>query len=80
MNGERRDVYKHPVTDMGKQSKRGRLKLVLSGAGSASAYRTVRQEEPGEDQLRAVFENGELVGRTTFAEVRERARLGVASG
>lgn len=80
VNGERRDVYKHPVTDMGKQSKRGRLKLVLSGAASASAYRTVRQEEPGEDQLRAVFENGELVGRTTFAEVRERARLGVASG
>lgn len=75
VNGQQQDVYKRPVTDSGKQSKRGRLKLVRTSAAGGAGYRTVREDEPGEDQLRVVYENGELIGRTTFAEVRERARI-----
>lgn len=71
VGGESRDVFKDPVTDPGKASKRGRLKLVLAEDG----YRTVRESDPGEDQLVPVFRDGEILARTSWDEVRERARV-----
>ncbi len=71
VNGQERDVYKLPVTDSGKRSKSGRLKLVARDG----TYVTVRESEPGDDVLRIVFEDGALVNRTTFAEVRALAAL-----
>lgn len=42
INGEGVDVYKQPVTDPGKTSKKGRLALINTSSGS---YSTVRAEE-----------------------------------
>lgn len=73
INGVWRDVYKQPVGDPGKLSKRGRLTLVQTADGGVA---TVRQEQvqPGQAELlRTVFENGKLLGSDRFDEVRQRA-------
>lgn len=71
VDGTPRDVYKAPVTDPGKSSKPGRLKLLRDDGG----YRTVAEDAPGEDQLIEVFRDGQIVRRHSWDEVRERARL-----
>ena len=43
VGGEQREVYKDPVTDPGKRSKRGRLVLVRDGV--TDPVQTVREEE-----------------------------------
>jgi nicotinamide phosphoribosyltransferase len=86
IGGEWRDVWKDPVTDQGKTSKRGRMTLVRHR--EYGSYRTVALPddavslapgdlEPGwEEAMGTVWENGELVREWTFAEVRERAAAG----
>lgn len=72
--GQRRDVFKQPVTDSGKQSKKGRLALVCRG-GSLT---TVSEEELTSDEtneLVEVFRNGKVVSESSFDEVRQRADL-----
>jgi len=65
VDGEWRDVYKDPVTDSGKRSKRGRLALTES-------FETVRVEElDGESLLVPVFRDGVLLREFGFDEVRE---------
>lgn len=73
INGESREVFKDPITDIGKRSKKGRMKLIKDGEG----FKTVREEEPGEDILQVVFENGELVKEYTLEEVRANAEIKV---
>lgn len=72
VKGMWRDVYKDPVTQSMKKSKRGRLALVkIDGV-----LTTVRQTEipaPCDNLLQTVFENGQLFNTTSFEEVRERA-------
>ena len=70
--GEWRDVFKDPVTDRGKRSKRGRLALIHTEAG----YSTIRETDlaGGANQLRTVFHNGEQLIDENFEEVRQRAR------
>lgn len=74
INGSWQDVYKDPVTDPGKQSKRGRLALVRNDDGR---LQTMREEELGrrDNLLRSVYRNGELLIDETFNEVRNRAAL-----
>ena len=75
INGVWVDVYKDPVTDNGKRSKRGRLALTTKSNGS---YITVREEELGENDenlLVVRFENGELKNEITFDQVRKNASL-----
>jgi len=71
VDGVSRDVYKDPVTDSGKQSKRGRLALVADGDG----HRTVAEVAGAENLLETVFLNGEIVKEWTFDEVRAKAVL-----
>lgn len=68
------DVYKDPVTDPGKQSKRGRLALVQNADGR---LKTIREVELGgrENLLRSVYRNGELLIDEKLSEVRSRAVL-----
>lgn len=69
------DVFKDPITDSGKTSKKGRLSLIPSDSGWGSRkFKTV----PGghnADILTPVFENGEILKRWTLEEIRERAKL-----
>ena len=69
VDGEERDVYKLPVTDSGKRSKRGRLGLYLEDGRYAT-----REEGLAGDLLVPVFENGEILKRYTLGEVRENVR------
>lgn len=71
-NGLWRDVFKDPVTDPGKRSKRGVLALVKDEAG----YRTVPCADAhkfGGDLLTPVYRDGKLLRKTTFDEVRARS-------
>jgi nicotinamide phosphoribosyltransferase len=64
-------VSKAPVTDPGKNSKAGRLKLVrINGV-----HTTVAEDTPGTDEMVEVFRDGELLKEWTFDKVRERAAL-----
>lgn len=66
-NGQWVDIFKDPK-DQTKRSKKGRLKLIKDENGE---FKTVRLEEPGEDLLRTVFLNGELVNPITFDQIRQ---------
>lgn len=66
VNGEARDVFKDPVTDSGKRSKRGRLKLVRENG----VLVTRAESDAGADELVTVFENGDVKATFTFDQVR----------
>jgi nicotinamide phosphoribosyltransferase len=63
------DIKKNPL-DTSKKSKAGRLKLVKDGDN----YITVAENDLRENELKVVFENGELLNETTLAEVRQNVR------
>lgn len=74
IDGKLREVYKQPVTDTGKISKRGRLDLILRDG----RYETVKLEDAETLQaensaLQTVFENGELLIDDNLDEIRRRA-------
>lgn len=70
------DVWKDPVdSSSGKSSKKGCLKLIKH----EGAFKTVREDDPVyaeyENELKVVFENGEIVKEFTFEEVRRNASI-----
>lgn len=69
------DLQKRPVTDNGKWSKAGRLKLIENDG----VLETVTNDQIGHDILQTVWENGQLLVDPTLAEIRERAELNVYS-
>ncbi|XP_055503570.1 nicotinamide phosphoribosyltransferase 2 [Leucoraja erinacea] len=73
-NGKGLDVYKQPVTDPAKVSKKGRLILRRNPDG---IIETVEEGKgnPEEDLLVAVFENGIVLQDYTLDKVRENAKL-----
>jgi nicotinamide phosphoribosyltransferase len=71
IDGEHREVFKQPITDPGKQSKKGRLKLIRPV--ETGVYTTVAEAYEGKDELVTVFENGKLVREYSFEEVRTNA-------
>lgn len=76
VDGQWRDVYKDPITDKGKVSKKGRMSLFRSRL--TGEYVTYRIDGPSidsewEDQLTTVYEDGELVVEYNFDEIRRRA-------
>jgi len=72
VNGDWRDVYKDPVTDRGKRSKKGRLAVIEPEPG---IYKTIPEEELGSQKntLETVYRNGKLIREFNFEEVRENA-------
>lgn len=71
VNGEWRDVFKDPITDPGKASKKGRLALYKHHDGS---FYTGREDWP-ENQLKEVWNTGNWITITNLAEVRANAEL-----
>lgn len=71
IDGEWRDVYKQPVTDSSKNSKKGMLSLNRNDDGSY--YTTIRGTNPAEDHLHLIFRDGELLLDQSFDEIRRRA-------
>ncbi|XP_063598432.1 nicotinamide phosphoribosyltransferase-like [Penaeus indicus] len=76
INGQDVEVFKEPITDTGKTSKRGRLTLQME----EGVYRTFEKGtgDPDKDLLVTVFENGELLKDYTFAEICQRAEISPA--
>lgn len=83
VDGKWIDVYKDPVTDSGKQSKRGRMRLLrhreygqfrtVSVPADAESL-TAAGLPPGyEDAMVTVWENGQLLQDHTLAAIRSRA-------
>lgn len=67
------DVYKDPITDTGKTSKKGRLALLKDPYGKG--YHTIRESELRWDdvnQLRTVYKNGILLMDYNFDEIKTR--------
>jgi nicotinamide phosphoribosyltransferase len=60
-------VYKDPITDPGKTSKKGRLALIKTELG----YQTVAAS--AEDLLQVVYEDGQLVHEQSLETIRQRA-------
>jgi nicotinamide phosphoribosyltransferase len=73
VDGKWVDVYKDPITDKGKRSNKGKLKLVKD----IDQYITVDSHDKMfyvlYDELEVVFENGVLIRDMTFDEIRANA-------
>lgn len=74
VDGEERDIWKCPKTDVSKTSKKGRLTLQKDEHGN---FITVQEGlgEESKDFLVTVFENGKLLVDYTLAEIRARAEI-----
>ncbi|OUS24001.1 nicotinate phosphoribosyltransferase [Gammaproteobacteria bacterium 45_16_T64] len=76
VDGLWRDVFKDPVTDHGKRSKKGRLAVVQSTTGEIC---TIRAQDIGQqnNMMVPVFRNGDIIKEYDFEQVRNRAVQGV---
>jgi nicotinamide phosphoribosyltransferase len=76
-NGVWCDVFKDPITDPNKKSKKGILSLIKAETEVGTEYQTVRRDslkEGTKDLLVPVFKNGVLLVDQSFSEIRERAQ------
>jgi nicotinamide phosphoribosyltransferase len=74
VNGEKRDVFKQPVTSIDKSSKRGRLALVKNSY--TNEFQTVPELSKGDSGfLKTVFEDGNLINTYNFEEIRKLAEI-----
>jgi nicotinamide phosphoribosyltransferase len=76
-SGKLVEVYKQPITDAGKNSKRGRLDLIRDENG---AYKTVKLENAASliaenSELKTVYENGKILLDDNLEEIRKRAAV-----
>jgi len=78
VEGEERDVYKQPITDAVKVSKKGRLKLVSYSGSHGNVYATERiGDSKLPDEMDLVFENGKIMREQDFGSIREMASAGL---
>mgnify|MGYP000603717133 CR=1 FL=1 len=75
VDGLWRDVFKDPITDQGKRSKKGRLAVVRTATGEV---KTIRAQDigQGENMMVTVFKNGKITKEYDFDEVRAQAAEG----
>ncbi|KAL0962673.1 hypothetical protein UPYG_G00343820 [Umbra pygmaea] len=76
-NGLGVNVFKDPVADPNKRSKKGRLSLHRTASGNFVTLEEGKGdlEEYGVDLLHTVFHNGKIVKTYTFDDVRDNAKL-----
>jgi nicotinamide phosphoribosyltransferase len=80
VNGIWRDVFKDPITDPGKASKKGKLDLIRQG----TEYRTIKQGTPVKwwdnltHPMQIVYNNGS-VNLTPLSSIRERVDFELAA-
>lgn len=80
VNGEERDVFKDPITDKGKKSKKGRLTLVRWRSNAChdkrtSDFQTIRLTDFDPklhvDMMGEVYRDGKLMNATTMFDIRK---------
>lgn len=72
IDGEEVEVFKDPITDSGKRSKKGLLGLAQDDNGEFYTY-SKRERTPRANKLEIVYDDCKLIKEYTFVEVRERA-------
>lgn len=75
IDGAWHDVYKRPVSDMRKASKRGKLALVRNGDGFFTVPQISDIAKASPDVLQTVFIDGRVIRETTFDAVRALAEI-----
>lgn len=84
--GKWQDVYKDPVTDTGKRSKRGRLDLIKhENESGVTSYETIRLDDLTRDEhastgMRTVFQDGEIYYSSDDSLETVRARASIEFG
>ena len=68
VNNKDVDVYKDPITDKGKTSKKGKVFVEL-----INGEYVYTNKKPNDDQLKLVYKDGVLLKRYTFDEVRQQS-------
>ena len=69
INGELIDIYKNPITDRGKVSKKGILDLIYENGEFKTI--NIEKDKPHKNSvMKTVFENGKILKEYTFDEVR----------
>lgn len=74
VNGEYRDLQKDPITDQGKRSKKGLLKLEKYDTDIGVSYRTLSEVTPEEEEqgeLEVVYLDGEIKRFQTLDNIRD---------
>lgn len=72
VNGEQQDVYKSPITDIGKESKKGRVTLYKNEDGF---FTDLEGRTDYDEVLTTVYENGKIIKEYNFEEVRKNAAI-----
>lgn len=77
VNGEWVDVFKDPVTDHGKKSKKGRLSLIKENGIGGESFHTVPESVAlgKQNVLQTVYEDGKLFVDDNFGDIRARAAV-----
>lgn len=73
INGQNVELFKDPITDSGKRSHKGLMKLIKEDG----IYRTIDQvseEEEKTGELITVFKDGKIIKEWTLDDIRKRAR------
>lgn len=70
INGESVEVFKDPVTDPGKRSKKGTLDLVYRNG----KFETISGDKNFGTQMTVVYENGKVLREYTLDEIREATK------
>ena len=77
VDGQERDIQKVPATDITKASKKGKLDTVRNTV--TGEVRTINQHQAMDDNeesiLEVVYENGNVLRRQDWAEIRELAKV-----
>ena len=72
VNGERREIFKDPVTDDGvKKSAKGLMKVALNGKGYELIDQVSEQEEQ-EGELLEIYNDGKFLNQVNLQEIRDR--------
>jgi nicotinamide phosphoribosyltransferase len=69
-DGQLIDVFKDPITDKGKASKKGIIELYKNGEGFFTDVRSRAWEDKTRAVLEVVFENGFIVREQTFEDIK----------
>jgi len=72
VDGVEQDVFKDPVGDPWKRSKKGRLDLVMDEEGNLSTVKLMSARRHADSVLETVFENGKLLKEYTLDDIRAK--------
>lgn len=75
VDGQWRDVFKDPITDSGKTSKKGRLTTVRTIGDEIKTVRISEVKNTDVDLMWVVYENGVVFNQEDFNTIRNRANI-----